>query len=213
MAMADLPAGFRVRRADASDHAAFLDICLKTGDSGQDGTHLQDDPALLGLVFAVPYQVCQPDFAFALEDAWGVCGYALGVSDTLAFQGWLDSVWFPPLRARLRNPGPAAADWAKSDWLRWRIFAPLRHPPVDLACYPGHGHIDLLPRAQGKGFGRLLMAQVTGALAAAGCPGMFLEVSPKNSRALGFYAALGFHALAPPGNVDDTVYVARRFQP
>lgn len=206
--MADLPTGFRIRRAEARDHADLLQICLKTGDSGQDGTDLQDDPDLLGLVFAVPYQVFAPGFSFVLEDGQGVCGYVLATPDTLAFQGWIDQTWFPPLRAKLRNPGPDPAVWHKSDWLRWRIFAPPLPPAVDLTLYPGHGHIDLLPRAQGRGIGAAMMARMTGALQDAGCPGLFLAVSPRNHRALGFYTQLGFKALDPPGLVNDTVYLA-----
>ena len=206
--MADLPPGFRIRAAAARDHDALLHICLKTGDSGQDGTHLQDDPDLLGLVFAVPYQVFAPGFAFVLEDQQGVCGYVFGAPDTLAFQDWMENTWFPPLRTRLRNPGADEALWQKSDWLRWRIFAPQHQPPVDLRRYPGHGHIDLLPRAQGKGLGAAMMTRMMQALRDAGCPGLFLEVSPRNLRARAFYANLGFLVLDPPGLIHDTVYMA-----
>jgi ribosomal protein S18 acetylase RimI-like enzyme len=194
--MADLPPGFRIRLATVQDHPALKDICLKTGDAGQDATALQDDPELLGLVYAVPYQVFAPGFAFLLEDAAGPCGYVLGVPDTRAFQTWLDTVWYPPLRARLRNPGPDEAAWQHSDWVRWRVFAPVGVAPVDLTLYPAHGHIDLLPRAQGRGLGAALMDRLTAALEQAGSPGMFLEVAPANLRAQVFYARIGFHLLS-----------------
>lgn len=193
--MTDLPKGFRIRRATPADHDALMDICLKTGDSGKDGTHLQDDPAILGLVYAVPYQVFAPDFAFVLEDAVSVYGYVLGAPDTLAFEDWMDRTWYPPLRATLRDPGPDASQWRQSDWVRWRVFAPRRQPSADLALYPAHGHIDLLPHATGKGFGRAMMATLTGALSAAGVPGLFLEVGPENTAAQAFYAHIGFHVL------------------
>lgn len=194
--MADLPPGFRVRAATAQDHPALKEICLRTGDSGRDATALQDDPEILGLVYAVPYQVFAPGFAFLLEDQAGPCGYVLGVADTPAFQSWLDRVWYPPLRARLRNPGPDEALWQGSDWVRWRVFAALVPPPVDLTRYPSHGHIDLLPRAQGRGLGAALMDRLTTALAQAGSPGLFLEVGPANLRAQAFYGRIGFHRLA-----------------
>lgn len=193
--MTDLPPGFRIRPATAGDHDALKDVCLKTGDSGQDGTHLQDDPEILGLVYAVPYQVFAPDFAFVLEDAAGVCGYVLGAPDTLAFEDWMDRTWYPPLRQSVPNPGADPDKWRQSDWVRWRVFAPRRTPPVDLALYPAHGHIDLLPRAQGKGLGRAMMNRLTGALTKAGVPGLFLEVSPSNASAQAFYARIGFHIL------------------
>ena len=193
--MTEIAEGFRIRRASPADHSALLEICLKTGDSGKDGTHLQDDPDLLGLVYAVPYQVFAPDFSFVLEDAIGVCGYVLGAPDTQAFEDWMDRVWYPPLRATQRNPGPDASHWRQSDWVRARIFAPRRRPPVDLTLYPAHAHIDLLPRAQGKGLGRAMMMTLTNALSAADVPGLFLEVGLANTSAHAFYARVGFHVL------------------
>jgi GNAT superfamily N-acetyltransferase len=193
--MADLAEGFRIRQAIPADHGALKRICLETGDSGKDGTHLQDDPDLLGLVFAVPYQVFAPDFALVLEDGAGVCGYVLGAPDTRAFEDWMDRVWYPPLRDTLRNPGPGADHWRQSDWVRWRVFAPRSQPLVDLSLFPAHGHIDLLPRARGKGLGRALMATLTAALSAAKVPGIFLEVGPANTSAQAFYAHIGFRLL------------------
>ena len=149
-----------------------------------------------------------PGFAFVLQDDLRVCGYVFGAPDSLAFEHWMDQTWFPTLRNRLRNPGADPAHWHQSDWLRWRIHAPLVRPPVDLTLYPGHGHIDLLPRAQGKGLGAAMMARKLAALRDAGCQRLGLEVSPRNARALGFYRKLGFKALDPPGLVDDTVYLA-----
>jgi ribosomal protein S18 acetylase RimI-like enzyme len=193
--MTDGVPGFTIRRAVPEDHAALTDICLKTGDLGEDGTHLQDDPDLLGLVYALPYQVFAPDFAFVAEDTAGVCGYVLGVPDTRAFDDWMDRVWYPPLRARLRNPGPDEFLWRGSDWVRRRVFAPVAGPHFDLTRYPAHGHIDLLPRARGKGLGREMMARLGAALARAGAPGMYLEVGHENVKAQAFYRRIGFDRL------------------
>lgn len=193
--MTDLPSGFQIREATAADRDALKKICLETGDSGRDATHLQDDPDLLGLCYAEPYQVFSPEFAFVLQDAGGPCGYVLGTPDTAAFDEWMDKVWYPPLRMRTRNPGPDEATWQKSDWVRWRIFAPRQIVHYDLVRYPAHGHIDLLPRAQGKGLGKAMMRRLEAALAAAGAPGMFLEVSHENLKAQAFYSHIGFDRL------------------
>ena len=53
----DFGGGYRLRAALAEDHAALCMVCLKTGDSGKDATGREDDPDLLGLIYAVPYQV------------------------------------------------------------------------------------------------------------------------------------------------------------
>ncbi len=208
--MTDLAPGFRIRQATAQDHPALSDICLKTGDSGADGTHLQDDPAVLGLVYALPYQVHCPDFAFVLEDAQGVCGYILGTPDSREFAEWLEAVWYPSLRARVPNPGPDEGRWVKSDWVRWRIHAPFALPPINLATWPAHCHIDLLPRAQGKGLGRAMMARLNAALASAGCGGTVVEVGLKNTRAQAFYAHLGFRLIDPPGLLPHSLFMGLR---
>jgi len=185
----------RVRPATEADHAALSMVCLKTGDSGQDATAREDDPRLLGLVYAVPYQVGAPDFAFVVEDGEGVCGYVLGARDTVAFHRFLTGTWFPGVGAGLRDPGADEAAWRGSDWLRRAILHPEGLPPVDLGLYPAHGHIDLLPRAQGRGAGGRAMRHLMARLAAAGAPGMHLGVSDVNPRAQGFYAHLGFAEL------------------
>lgn len=193
--MTDLPAGFQLRQATVADHDALKEICLKTGDSGEDGTDLQDDPELLGLCYAVPYQVFSPEFAFVLQDAGGPCGYVLGTPDTAAFDEWMDQVWYPPLRMRTRDPGPDEGAWQKSDWVRWRIFAPRQANHFDLVRYPAHGHIDLLPRARGKGLGASMMQRLETALADAGAMGLFLEVGHDNLKAQAFYRHIGFDRL------------------
>jgi GNAT superfamily N-acetyltransferase len=189
----------KIRPATAEDHAALKRICLLTGDAGQDATGKYDDPDLLGLVYAVPYQVFAPDLAFVAEDAEGPCAYVLGVADTLAMHRWLGETWFPPLRGGLTDPGPDEARWTGHDWLTRQFFAPPL-PPVDLDRFPAHLHIDLLPRAQGQGLGRALMLHLLQAMRDKSVPGVHLGVSTRNPRALGFYSHLGFQALpAPPG--------------
>ena len=52
-----------------------------------------------------------------------------------------------------------------------------------LGEYPSHLHIDLLPRAQGRGNGRALMETFLAALTERGSPGVHLGTSPQNVRA------------------------------
>ena len=206
--MAEPGRGFVIRRATARDHDDLSRVCLATAESGADASHVPDDPALPGLYFALPYQVAAPDFAFVIEDAQGVCGYVLGVPDSQWFAQFMETVWLPPLRARISPPGPAAG-WTHFDWLRHLIHRPPTLPPIDLTLYPAHGHIDLLPRAQGQGVGVRAMQVLMQALAGAGAPGIHLGLSPRNLRAAHFYGKLGFQHLDPPGLWDDTIFMAR----
>ena len=52
-----------------------------------------------------------------------------------------------------------------------------------VARYPSHLHIDLLPRGQGQGHGRLLIESLLDLLRAGGSGGVHLGVSPTNLRA------------------------------
>jgi len=80
-------------------------ICLLTGDNGQDATSLYHHPHLLGHLFAAPYGLFEPSLAFAAEDTNGVGGYIAGALDTRAFQQRPESTWWPGLRARYPDPG------------------------------------------------------------------------------------------------------------
>ncbi len=206
MAALPMPPDMHIRPATVGDHATLSRICLETGDSGADATGKEDDPDLLGIVYAVPYQVVAPEFAFVVEDEAGPCGYVLGAADTVAFQRFLAETWFPPVAARVKDPGPDPARWRGSDWLRHTIHHPGGLPPVDLRAYPAHGHIDLLTRAQGRGVGGPALRHLMAALVRAGVPGVHLGVSPLNHRALRFYAREGFAELA---REPDVVWLGR----
>lgn len=192
----DFGDGFVLRQATAGDHAALRRVCLKTGDSGQDATAREDDPRLLGNIYAVPYQVYAPDFAFIVDGPDGVAGYVLGAPDTAAFNAAMRDDWYPSLAADLPDPGPDSTRWCGSDWAR----AVLHHPnlifPPALHPYPAHGHIDLLAPARGRGIGTRGMGFLIDRLRATGAPGMHLQVSPSNAKALRFYETLGFHRLS-----------------
>jgi len=201
--------GFSLRRALPGDHAALDMVCLRTGDAGQDATAREDDPSLLGLIYAVPYQVYAPDFAFVVEGPDGVCGYVLGAPDSAAFYERLRREWFPPLAARLADPGTDESRWRGSDWARAMIHRPALVYGPALRDYPAHGHIDLLEETRGRGIGSRAMAHVMERLKEAVAPGMHLQVSPSNLGALRFYETLGFSRLADARLPDHSVFLVR----
>jgi ribosomal protein S18 acetylase RimI-like enzyme len=201
--------GFSIRQATAADHDALCQICLRTGDAGRDATAREDDPSLLGMLYAVPYQVLERDFAFVIEGPGGVCGYVLGARDTSAFNRRLEAEWYPSLRQKLSDPGPDERSWRGSDWARCLIHHPKLAVPAALAPYPSHGHIDLLPEARGRGIGRQGMELLMLRLTAAGSPGLFLQVDPRNRNALRFYERLGFAKLRAPDLPRHSVFMVK----
>jgi GNAT superfamily N-acetyltransferase len=144
-----------IRPYQACDRAATYGICLKTGDGGQDATHLHGDPQLLGHVYAGPYLAHAPRYCFVVEDGAGVGGYIVGTAGTHAFEETLAREWWPPLRGRYRDPGKLAR--TPDERMQRLIHKPQRTPSRIAAPYPAHLHIDLLPRLQGRGLGKRLL--------------------------------------------------------
>ena len=66
---------------------------------------------------------------------------------------------------------------------------------------------DLLPEAQGQGWGRRLIEALLDELAARGATGVHLEMDPANEAAGAFYARLGFSRLVAD---EDTARFAMR---
>ena len=188
-----------VRKATPADLPAIYDICLRTADAGVDATALYGDPQMPGTVWAAPYAVFEPDFTFVLGDGdRPALGYVLAVPDTVAFEKRLDAEWWP--EARKRFAGFVPRNEAEANALR-HIVSPESRTDDIVAQYPAHLHINLLPEAQGGGWGRKLIDTELAALRAAGIKGVHLGVSPSNERAKGFYRRLGFADLSRDGKV------------
>jgi GNAT superfamily N-acetyltransferase len=205
----DLGHGFHLRLAEAKDHAALCMVCLQTGDSGADATGIEDAPDLVGMVYAVPYQVLEPDYCFVIEDTDGPCGYVMGTPDTVAFDKRLESQWFPKLRETVPAPPSDPAQWKGSDWVRDKIHNPLQVFPEALHPFPAQGHIDLLARARGKGVGKSAMRYLMEKLHRTGAPGIHLHVAPRNVNAQMFYKALGFQHLHDAKLPSHTFFLTR----
>lgn len=187
--------GFSIRSYHPNDLDTLYDICLKTGDTGEDATELYDDPKLLGHLYAAPYAVLEPDLTFVLENSAGVCGYILGALDSREFDERLEREWFPALREQYPQPASDPKTWTRDKRIINGFYEDRSDNDDLLTDYPSHLHIDLLPHAQGRGNGRALMETFLEALKAKGSPGVHLGTSPQNVRAERFYKKMGFHEL------------------
>jgi GNAT superfamily N-acetyltransferase len=198
-----------IRAYRAGDLEDLYRVCLLTGWAGEDATGRYADPRLLGDVYAAPYGVLQPDCAFVIEDEAGVGGYMLGAPDTAAFEARLEAEWWPLLRTRHPEPRDVPREtWTADQALIHRIHHPLRMPAAVTEPYPAHLHIDLLPRFQGRGFGRALIDRWIEHVKSLGARGVHFGVAAANSRARRFYSAYGFQEIwVGPG---DSLF-AKRF--
>ena len=203
-----------IRPATAADRSGAYRVCLLTGNHGADGEPLyRADPDALGRIFVGPYLAYEPGLCLMLEDDEGICGYALGAFDSRTFYARYENEWRPPLCAQFAAPRGDADQWTPLE----RVYHAYHHPdyfcPDPYEAYPSHAHIDLLPRAQGRGFGRRMMRQLLDMLHGRGSAGVHLGVSELNTRARGFYAHLGFHELARIGSGDaGCIYMGKRLR-
>ena len=205
---------FSIRPYNARDLNAVYDICLETGDSGEDATAIYSDPDILGHLYAGPYVTLEPELASILTSQEGgeeeVVGYILGVFDTERFNERYRLEWLPPLQAELPDPAGNPENWTPSERLYSRIHHPDLSKPVDLSAYPSHLHIDLLPRAQGQGWGRKLIRTLLDELRRRGSAGVHLGVGRKNGGAVQFYQRTGFDVLVEEA---DALYMGQRLGP
>ena len=168
-------------------------ICLETGDSGADATALYQHPDLLGAFYAAPYALFEPELTFVLEDEDGACGYILATANSQTFAQRMENQWLPPLRVEYPLPDPQ--DFSRDASMIRTIHKGYQADPQICLEYPAHLHIDLLPRAQKKGQGKLLMQTLFAALRSQGVTGVHLGVGSRNENGIAFYQHLGFTLL------------------
>lgn len=198
-----------IRPYRPGDLPALYDICLRTGAAGEDATaqYPPEDHDLLGTIFAAPYAVLEPESAFVVDDGHGqAVGYVLGAADTAAFAKRFRDEWLPTVADRF--PAPQGEPATPSAEMAALLHSPERVVLPELAGYPAHLHIDVLPDFQGAGHGRALMETFLASLAARGVPAVHLGMLTANVRARAFYDRVGFHEIAVPGP-DELTYLGR----
>lgn len=180
----------QIRPYAPSDRADVADICVRTGDGGQDATGLYSSDALLPDIYALPYVDHEPDLAFVVDNGERAIGYILGTANTRAFADWFSSEWWPSVEQNYAVAAGAERSIVAS------AGNPERMLVAAVDTHPAHLHIDLLPEAQGHGLGRQLVETLAATLAARGVPGLHLVVGTDNTAAQAFYRRVGFTELA-----------------
>jgi ribosomal protein S18 acetylase RimI-like enzyme len=194
----DLGRGVVLRPAKPTDLPELLRVCLQTGDSGKDATHLHKLPDLVGDIYVAPYVLHEPDFAYALWADNTVVGYLLGVLDTNEFENQLAQNYWPQTKARYAQQDfeITPSDEALLSDLAKQGFS----DPELVAKYPSHLHIDIVESHQSAGYGKSMIAFLLSELKDAGSQGVHLHMSAQNDRARAFYKKFGFVELTEDEN-------------
>jgi GNAT superfamily N-acetyltransferase len=205
---------FVIDRYRPGDERGAYHVCLKTGNHGEDGEpYYREDPDALGRIFVGPYLKFEPEASLILRDAEGICGYALGALDSRTFYDRHEKEWRPRLCTEFPEPGGDPKSWTPVQAVYHMYHHPDYFCPEPYAEFPSHLHIDLLPRAQGKGFGRHMLMQLMSELHHRGSPGAHLGVSSRNQRAMGFYLRIGFRELTRVGTEEDgCIFLGKKFR-
>jgi ribosomal protein S18 acetylase RimI-like enzyme len=164
-------------------------VCVLTGDSGADATGMFEDDDLLPDIYVGPYLRLQPDLAWVVDVGDHVAGYLLAAADTSRFVADYRAHWLPTFTSR--HPRDPLHDAATARVVG-RGYEPEAMLGDHLVQFPAHLHIDLLPEAQGRGLGRVLIRTLLTELRRRGIPGVHLGVARENRNAQAFYAHLGF---------------------
>ncbi|PKT68206.1 GNAT family N-acetyltransferase [Streptomyces populi] len=196
-----------IRAYRPADRAAVADVCVSTADEGGDSRALYPDEELMPTLFAAPYCHLEPELAFVLDDGGGrAVGYVVGTGDTAGFVARFRDEWIP--RVAHRYPAPTTPPRTPGEVMVELLHAPERMILPELAGYPAHLHIDLLPDFQRRGHGRALMNTFLTALHDRGVPAVHLGMVTANRPARAFYDRLGFHEI-PVGDPGPLTYLGR----
>jgi ribosomal protein S18 acetylase RimI-like enzyme len=181
-----------IRPYHPSDLTALYRICVRTADAGGDASALFRDHDLPGHQFVTPHVSHDPAHAYVLTRNGVPAGYLVGVRDLTSLIDYVENHYLPVLR--VRYPLLAADDDSRDANAIRGIHAPHVIYP-ERAQYGGNLHINLLPEAQGKGWGARLIDTFLASLRAHGVKGASLGVNTANTRAIAFYEKYGFHRI------------------
>jgi len=202
----------RIRLAGEGDLESLYAISLATGLAGGDASHLYADSRLLGHIYSVPYACLEPTLALVVEDEHGVAGFAVGATDTIAWEARQERDWWPALRRRYPDPQGDPGHWTADQRRCAMIHHPERTPTTVAGAYPAHLHLNLLPRLQHQGWGRRLLADWLERVVQLGVTGVHVGVNRANEGAIAFWSRQGFGLLAE-GRGGRTAWLGCRLRP
>ncbi|CEL54719.1 hypothetical protein RSOLAG1IB_07253 [Rhizoctonia solani AG-1 IB] len=186
-----------IRTPTLKDIPDLYRICLLTANAGDSAESLHQYPEVLQGLYIEPYLRLPTTFGFVLvgtsdEGKEAVLGYLLGTSNSRRHEAAAEQESYPPLRIKYpNNPYPPGVTERDQTVIN-RIHKPLIRPQGLVDISPAHIHINLLPQAQKKGWGRKLINEAVKTLKTEGQSSLFVGIDSKNHNSRAFYLRIGF---------------------
>eukprot|EP00914_Ancora_sagittata_P000666 GHVO01001791.1.p1 GENE.GHVO01001791.1~~GHVO01001791.1.p1 ORF type:complete len:265 (+),score=31.08 GHVO01001791.1:304-1098(+) len=196
-----------IRPYTPQDKAAVYEVCLRTCDDGADGTDIFPDHLdLIGDKLIGNFLCDSTEYCFVVEDAAGICGYALACIDAKESINRLHDHWVPAMCEKY--PKPASTEGLNPSEEIIASFHVHQSPVVDTATYPSCVRLDFLPErvlAVDPNVPRRALASAVGALKVNGSHGLFVEVNVGDASTSEMYSKLGFGQVGPPAEEGITI--------
>lgn len=185
-----------IRSYQNDDEAAVFTIAADTAFFGDPVEEYMEDRQLFCDLVYRYYTTFEAGTSWVVEDDAGVAGFLMGCLDTRQLrQRWLRSI-LPAVLSRL-----VRARYLVGPRTRRHFMATVRstvrygRPGADLACYPSHLHMNLLPRTRGQGYGTRLLQTYLDQIEQLGVSGVHLNTTDYNVAACRLYEKMGFEVL------------------
>jgi GNAT superfamily N-acetyltransferase len=186
-----------IRPYQPSDEPAIevLTFLNRNGFAG-DKTDQFEDMRLFYLTFIAYYTRWLPEHAFVALEGEQVIGYILGCPDTVAQEAHWSEVMPSEIAAHIESVTQVRYPRTFQVYQNMAAMsAEAAAHPLDagfLERYPAHLHINLHPDHHSRGIGTHLFTRFEAHLRGLGVPGLHLQTSNYNVKAIPFYRKMGF---------------------
>jgi ribosomal protein S18 acetylase RimI-like enzyme len=200
-----------IRTFSESDRDAVRDLFDRAGEGSPTASlwgHKESEAA----VYLTPYLELEPDSLFVAVVDGSFVGYLCGCLDSATFPSESERMEQAIRRYRLMLRPKPAAFFARG-MLDVAICAIRRLPTAgdfSDARWPAHLHINVIPQVRRTGAGTALMTRWLERLRDSGSPGCHLQTLVENTRAVAFFARMGFEKHGPTPLVPGLRYRGER---
>jgi len=197
-----------VRKYQPRDEPAIQAITYQTGFKGKGlaGRNYFDDQRLWFMIFIYYYVRYEPEHCFVAVDTAtdDLIGFICGTPDTHTQAQRFKRKVIPRIITRTFFYTSWRYPRTFRNCLKMVSMLKFQDPAAEaqiVAQYPGHLHINLLPDYHRLGLGSQLITTFEDHLRALGVPGLHLETTKHNHKAVPFYKKHGYSIVREVGPV------------